>query len=115
VAIPAHGTFFTNPNLSFVHSEIEAVLRYVTVEFTPGPGQPVVNFSLLSDGQQSLLYIALVLGKGWLDWLEREGVYFSAPLDLDFAMLEQFPKEYDLKSEDREVKAGAIVTAVLGK
>jgi putative ATP-dependent endonuclease of OLD family len=47
--------------LSFTQSEIEAVLRYVTLEFAPGPGQPVVDFSLLSDGQQSLLYIALVL------------------------------------------------------
>jgi putative ATP-dependent endonuclease of OLD family len=55
------GTFLTNPGLSFTRSEIEAVLRYVTLEFAPGPGQPVVDFSLLSDGQQSLLYIALVL------------------------------------------------------
>lgn len=55
------GTFLTNPSLSFTRSEIEAILRYVTLEFTPGPGQPVVDFSLLSDGQQSLLYIALVL------------------------------------------------------
>jgi len=55
------GTFLTNPGLSFTHSEIEAVLRYVTLEFAPSPGQPVVDFSLLSDGQQSLLYIALVL------------------------------------------------------
>jgi putative ATP-dependent endonuclease of the OLD family len=55
------GAFFTNPGLSFTRSEIEAVLRYVTLEFTPGPGQPAVDFSLLSDGQQSLLYIALVL------------------------------------------------------
>jgi putative ATP-dependent endonuclease of OLD family len=55
------GTFLTNPGLSFTRSEIEAVLRFVTLEFAPGPGQPVVDFSLLSDGQQSLLYIALVL------------------------------------------------------
>lgn len=54
-------TFLTNLGLSFTRSEIEAILRYVTLEFTPGPGQPVVDFSLLSDGQQSLLYIALVL------------------------------------------------------
>ncbi len=55
------GTYLTSPNLSFTHSEIDAILRYVTLEFTPGPDQPVVDFSLLSDGQQSMLYIALVL------------------------------------------------------
>jgi putative ATP-dependent endonuclease of OLD family len=37
------------------------VLRHVTVQFAPGPGDPVVDFSLLSDGQQSLLYVSLVL------------------------------------------------------
>lgn len=55
------GTFLTSPDLSFTHSEIEGILRYVTLEFTPGPGQQVVDFSLLSDGQQSLLYISLVM------------------------------------------------------
>lgn len=55
------GSFLTNPCLSFTHSEIEGILRYVTLEFTPGPGQQVVDFSLLSDGQQSLLYVALVM------------------------------------------------------
>jgi putative ATP-dependent endonuclease of the OLD family len=55
------GAFLTNPRLSFVRGGIEAILRYVTIEFAPGPGQPVVDFSLLSDGQLSLLYISLVL------------------------------------------------------
>lgn len=55
------GAFLTSPGLAFSHSEIEAVLRYVTLEFSPGPALPAVDFSLLSDGQQSLLYIALVL------------------------------------------------------
>lgn len=55
------GAFLTNTGLSFLSSEIEGLLRHVTIEFTPGPGQVVVDFSLLSDGQQSLLYITLVL------------------------------------------------------
>lgn len=55
------GSFLTSPGLSFTHSEIEGILRYVTLEFAPGPGQQVVDFSLLSDGQQSLLYVALVM------------------------------------------------------
>ncbi|SDO16589.1 ATP-dependent endonuclease [Geodermatophilus sp. DSM 45219] len=55
------GAFLTNPRLSFVRSEIEGILRYVTLEFAPGHGEPIVDFSLLSDGQMSLLYISLVL------------------------------------------------------
>lgn len=55
------GAFLTNPRLSFVRGEIEGILRNVTLEFAPGPGQPVVDFTLLSDGQLSLLYISLVL------------------------------------------------------
>lgn len=55
------GTFLNNPALSFTRTEIDAILRYVTLDFTPGAGQPEMNFSLLSDGQQSLLYVALIL------------------------------------------------------
>jgi putative ATP-dependent endonuclease of OLD family len=32
--------------------------------------------------------------KGWIDCLKPHGVYFSAPLDLDLAMLEAFPDAY---------------------
>lgn len=31
---------------------------------------------------------------GWVDWLEGYGVFVSFPLDLDFAMLTQFPLAY---------------------
>ena len=30
----------------------------------------------------------------WLDWLEQYNVFFSAPLDIDFMMLEQMASEY---------------------
>lgn len=33
--------------------------------------------------------------KGWVDCLKPHGVYFSAPLDLDLAMLKAFPDAYD--------------------
>ncbi len=33
--------------------------------------------------------------KGWIDCLKPHGVYFSAPLDLDLAMLEAFPDAYE--------------------
>jgi putative ATP-dependent endonuclease of the OLD family len=33
--------------------------------------------------------------KGWVDCLKPHGVYFSAPLDLDLAMLKAFPDAYE--------------------
>ena len=32
--------------------------------------------------------------QAWLDWLEQYNVFFSAPLDIDFMMLEQMESEY---------------------
>ena len=32
---------------------------------------------------------------GWVDFLQKYGVYFSAPLDLDMAMLKAFPAGYE--------------------
>ncbi len=55
------GQFFADPAVSFAQSEIDALLRHLSLTFTPGHGEPLVDFSRLSDGQQSLLYISLVL------------------------------------------------------
>lgn len=55
------GTYYASPSVSFERSEIDNLLRHLTVGFTPGPGEQVVDFSRLSDGQQSLLYVSLVL------------------------------------------------------
>lgn len=55
------GEFFADPAVSFAQSEIDALLRHLSLTFTPGHGEPLVDFSRLSDGQQSLLYISLVL------------------------------------------------------
>lgn len=55
------GAFYANPTVSFARNEIESLLRHLTVGFTPGPAEPLVDFSRLSDGQQSLLYLSLVL------------------------------------------------------
>lgn len=55
------GKFFADPAVSFAQSEIDALLRHLSLTFTPGHGEPIVDFSRLSDGQQSLLYISLVL------------------------------------------------------
>ncbi|MCG4452113.1 AAA family ATPase [Pseudomonas sp. MMS21-TM103] len=55
------GDFFASPRLTFENSEIEALLRHLTVSFSPGHGENQVDFTRLSDGQKSMLYLSLVL------------------------------------------------------
>lgn len=55
------GNFFTDPKITFVASEIEALLRHMSVSFSPGHDEQLVDFSRLSDGQKSMLYLSLVL------------------------------------------------------
>ncbi|UYZ72835.1 AAA family ATPase [Moraxella bovis] len=55
------GSYFKEPKISFAHSEIENILRHMSVSFTPGHNENMVDFSRLSDGQKSMLYLSLVL------------------------------------------------------
>ena len=55
------GSFFADPQITFVASEIEALLRHLSVSFSPGHDEELVDFSRLSDGQKSMLYLSLVL------------------------------------------------------
>lgn len=55
------GAYYANPSVSFSGNEIENLLRHLSIGFTPGHGESIVDFDRLSDGQQSLLYISLVL------------------------------------------------------
>lgn len=55
------GKFFANPKITFVASEIEALLRHMSVSFSPGHDENLVDFSRLSDGQKSMLYLSLAL------------------------------------------------------
>lgn len=55
------GAFFKDPSLAFGRGELEGVLRQLTVTFSPSHGGTPLPFERLSDGQQSLLYISLVL------------------------------------------------------
>lgn len=55
------GSFFADPHITFVSSEIEALLRHLSVSFSPGHDEDLVDFSRLSDGQKSMLYLSLVL------------------------------------------------------
>lgn len=55
------GSFFAEPKITFVSSEIEALLRHLSVSFSPGHDENLVDFSRLSDGQKSMLYLTLVM------------------------------------------------------
>lgn len=55
------GSFFADPQITFVASEIEVLLRHLSVSFSPGHDEDLVDFSRLSDGQKSMLYLSLVL------------------------------------------------------
>ncbi|MCK7676818.1 AAA family ATPase [Corynebacterium sp. CCM 9186] len=55
------GSFFKDPSIAFGRGELEGVLRQLTMTFAPGPGSDTVDFDRLSDGQKSMLYLALVI------------------------------------------------------
>ena len=56
------GSHLINPSVFFGRNEIEALLRHMSVVFAPGHDEESVDFTRLSDGQQSILYLAIVLG-----------------------------------------------------
>lgn len=50
--------------------------------------------------------------ENYLDMLEERGVFFSYPMDLDFAMLLAYPEAYNVEEEKPD---NATIKAVLGK
>lgn len=55
------GKQFATPSLTFDRGDIDALLRHLSVSFSPGHTEPASEMSKLSDGQQSLLYLSLVI------------------------------------------------------
>ncbi len=55
------GKYYAAPAVSFISGGIGALLRHLTIGFSPGETEPTVDFTRLSDGQKSLLYFSLVL------------------------------------------------------
>ena len=54
--------------------------------------------------------------KGWLNYLERQGVFFSSPLDLDLMMIEAFPEAYAIDAAlDLVAPDADLAKAVFGK
>jgi hypothetical protein len=89
--------------------------------------------SVLSDDELEKMHMWTVNNKedldhlkAWVSCLEKYGVFFSKPLDLDFALLRKFPEAYKSaveegvgpsipkpSSKDYQDKLGDVVTAVL--
>jgi len=55
------GHFFSDPSVSFASAELDALFRHISISFTPGHDDQKVDFTRLSDGQKSLLYLSLVI------------------------------------------------------
>ena len=55
------GEFYSEPHINFGPGDIESLLRRLSLVFSPGHDEQFVDFSRLSDGQKSLLYLSLVL------------------------------------------------------
>lgn len=55
------GTFFNTPSVEFTGSDIDVLLRHLNIAFDTAPGDGPVDWTRLSDGQQSLLYLTVVL------------------------------------------------------
>ncbi|WP_447645215.1 AAA family ATPase [Nocardioides zeae] len=55
------GDHYTSPTISFGQSDLDLLLRQLTVTFGPSPQGSSSSSDMLSDGQQSLLYISTVL------------------------------------------------------
>ncbi|HHL45878.1 MAG TPA: DUF2813 domain-containing protein [Gammaproteobacteria bacterium] len=94
-----------------VRYAIQQLLKFPTIESDLTPehlnGVPKWN------SEESLL--SSKIGEGWLNFLESAGVFFSSPLDLDFAMLQQFPDAYGVEEDEFEGPDDETVAAVLGK
>lgn len=55
------GSYFADPKITFAASEVEALLRHLSISFAPGHDENLADFSRLSDGQKSMLYLSLVI------------------------------------------------------
>lgn len=56
------GAFLQDAEVSFVATDVDAVLRMITLAFSPSPDGETMTLQRLSDGQKSLLYVSVVMG-----------------------------------------------------
>lgn len=63
------------------------------------------------DSEQGLM----INDDGWIATLEKNAVFFSSPLDLDFMMIEALPDAYGLTDAELDDPDDGTIDAVLGK
>jgi putative ATP-dependent endonuclease of OLD family len=90
---------------------IQQLLKFPTIESNLSP-EHLIEFPTWN-GEVSLL--TSKIGKDWIKFLESAGVFFSSPLDLDFAMLRQFPDAYEADEDQLEEPDDETVASILGK
>lgn len=75
-----------------------------------------LSATIFQNGTLASKYLAGRQESSWLTYLERYGVYFSEPIDLDFMMLEAYPKAYGIENtRELEAPSESTINAVLGK
>ncbi|WP_027361567.1 AAA family ATPase [Halodesulfovibrio aestuarii] len=55
------GQYFSKPLPTLEMTDLDSILNHISMAFTPGHEENCVNFSRLSDGQKSLLYLSLII------------------------------------------------------
>ena len=97
-------------------------VRYIANQlkkYSPGivfpPGGKIDEIPEWNNAEWKLLEVeADTKYASYLNELENLGVFFSSPLDLDFAMLKCFPRAYELNKADQIVPKESKIKAVLG-
>ncbi|MDO9140192.1 MAG: ATP-dependent endonuclease, partial [Methylobacter sp.] len=77
------------------------------------------NFTIPTKDERELLiqehYIDELLEyRGHIEEFEKKGIFFSWPMDLDFAMLKRFPLSYESDKADLILPEASKINAVLG-
>jgi putative ATP-dependent endonuclease of OLD family len=90
---------------------LQQLLKFPTIESTLNE-QHVKDLPKWNSDSSPL---TLKLGKDCMKFLESAGVFFSSPVDLDFAMLRAFPGAYSIENDELVEPDKDILSSVLGK
>ncbi|MDR0958983.1 MAG: AAA family ATPase [Propionibacteriaceae bacterium] len=75
------GDYFNDPAIVFGQDDMQSMLKQLTLQFSPAHGGGSIEYRRLSDGQQSLLYISLVVA--WSTLARRVLSGTDKSLDVD--------------------------------
>lgn len=95
-------------------------IRYAAIQLLKFPPEGIALEQAQIDGipkwdSGEELLLDSELGRDWIAFLESVGVFFSSPLDIDFAMLRAFPDAFAVGEDEPDDPDAAMIAAVLGK